>query len=60
MRDRVEYYASRLKELGKTVHYVEFEGKTHGFFTNDAYSEVSNEVLQEIKNFMTQNSDRSH
>lgn len=56
MRDRVEQYASRLKKFGKTVHYVEYQEKPHAFFTNDPYSPVSNQVLQEIKSFISQKS----
>ncbi|XP_027066785.2 strigolactones hydrolase CXE15 [Coffea arabica] len=53
LRDRVEDYARRLKEAGKKVEYVEFEGKYHGFFNNDPYSELGDRVLQEIKDWMS-------
>ncbi|XP_028119475.1 probable carboxylesterase 15 [Camellia sinensis] len=56
MKDRVEDYARRLKEMGKKIDYVEFEGKQHGFFTNEPYSDVANRVLQVIKDFMFVNS----
>ncbi|KAL5545643.1 hypothetical protein UlMin_005330 [Ulmus minor] len=56
LKDRVENYAKRLEEMGKKVDYVEFEGKEHGFFTNDPYSKNSFEVVQVIKQFMLQNS----
>lgn len=56
LKDRVEDYARRLKGLGKKVDYVEFEGKQHGFFTNEPYSDVSVGLLQLITNFMHQNS----
>lgn len=56
LRDRVEYYAKKLKEMGKKVEYVEFEGKQHGFFTNEPYSDVSDRVLQLITEFMLQHS----
>lgn len=56
LRDRVENYAMRLKEMGKKVEYVGFEGQQHGFFTNDPYSEISYQVLQVIKRFMLENS----
>ena len=56
LKDRVENYAKRLEEMGKKVDYVEFEGKEHGFFTNDPYSKNSYEVVQVIKQFMLQNS----
>ncbi|KAA8518423.1 hypothetical protein F0562_015897 [Nyssa sinensis] len=57
LKDRAEDYARRLKELGKKVEYVEFEGKQHGFFTNEPYSEVANTVLKLIQNFVSVNSD---
>ncbi|PSS01650.1 Carboxylesterase [Actinidia chinensis var. chinensis] len=56
LKDRVEDYARRLKELGKKIEHVEFEGKQHGFFTNEPYSDVANKVLQVIKNFILMNS----
>uniref|UniRef100_A0A5B6ZQX4 Putative carboxylesterase 15 n=1 Tax=Davidia involucrata TaxID=16924 RepID=A0A5B6ZQX4_DAVIN len=56
LKDRVEDYARRLKELGKKVDYVEFEGKQHGFFTNEPYSEVANGVLKIIQKFISENS----
>lgn len=52
MKDRVKLYADRLKELGKIARYVEFDGKQHGFFVNEPYSDVSESVLSLIKNFM--------
>ncbi|KAK9072733.1 hypothetical protein SSX86_009168 [Deinandra increscens subsp. villosa] len=52
MRDRVILYANKLKELGKKARYVEFDGKQHGFFTNEPYSEVSGSVLNLIKEFI--------
>ncbi|XP_004303415.1 PREDICTED: probable carboxylesterase 15 [Fragaria vesca subsp. vesca] len=56
LKDRVEIYSRRLKELGKEIEYVEFDGQQHGFLTNDPYSEVANEALQVIKRFMIENS----
>ncbi|PQM36277.1 putative carboxylesterase 15 [Prunus yedoensis var. nudiflora] len=56
LKDRVESYWRKLKELGKKIEYVEFEGQQHGFLTADPYSEVSNEALQFIKRFMIENS----
>ncbi|GJW45128.1 probable carboxylesterase 15, partial [Tanacetum coccineum] len=52
MKDRVQLYADRLKEFGKIANYVEFEGKQHGFFTNEPYSDVSESVLNLFKDFM--------
>lgn len=58
MKDRVKDYALRLRELGKKVDYVEFEGKEHGFFTNDPIScEVANQVLQLLRSFIIENLD---
>lgn len=56
MRERVYDYARRLKEMGKKIEYVEFEGKQHGFFTNDPYSEESTRLLRIIDRFMSENS----
>ncbi|XP_020239791.1 probable carboxylesterase 15 [Cajanus cajan] len=56
LKDRAAEYATRLKELGKNIEYVEFEGKEHGFLTHDLYSEVAEEVVQIIKRFMLENS----
>ncbi|KAL1821185.1 hypothetical protein ACET3Z_016054 [Daucus carota] len=55
MKDRIKEYAMRLKGMGKNVDYVEFEGKQHGFFTEDPYSEVSDQLLQLITKFMHNN-----
>ncbi|KAG5556330.1 hypothetical protein RHGRI_006809 [Rhododendron griersonianum] len=56
LKDRVEDYARRLKEMGKEIEYVEFEGHHHGFFINEPYSDAANRVLQLLKNFMDMNS----
>lgn len=53
LKDRVEGYATRLKEVGKRVEYVEFEGEHHGFFVNHPYSQASNTLLKLIQNFMS-------
>lgn len=57
LKDRVQDYAARLKGMGKNVKYVEYGGRQHGFFTNDAYSDVGNQVIQDIKKFMLESSD---
>ncbi|XP_030957402.1 probable carboxylesterase 15 [Quercus lobata] len=57
LKDRVEDYAKKLKELGKKIEYVEFEGKQHGFFTDHPFSEVAERVIQIIKGFVAENSD---
>ncbi|KAL8227124.1 hypothetical protein R6Q57_016956 [Mikania cordata] len=56
MKDRVKLYADKLKELGKITRYVEFDGKQHGFFTKEPYSDVSDLVLNLIKSFMLEHS----
>ncbi|XP_059646538.1 probable carboxylesterase 15 [Cornus florida] len=56
LKDRAEDYARRLKELGKKVEYVVFEGKQHGFFTNEPFSEDADGVLRIIETFMSENS----
>nr|GMD46325.1 probable carboxylesterase 15 [Ipomoea batatas] len=53
LKDRVENYAMKLKEQKKEVDYVVFQGKQHGFFTNDPFSDVSIQVLQELQHFMS-------
>ncbi|KAK8633615.1 hypothetical protein V6N13_014459 [Hibiscus sabdariffa] len=56
LRDRLEDYATRLRELGKKVEFVEFEGQQHGFFTDHPFSEVAGKVLQRIRDFILDNS----
>lgn len=56
MKDRIDDYSKRLKEMGKEVDYVEFKGEQHGFFVNQPFSQVAYKVLEEIKLFMTKNS----
>lgn len=56
LKDRAEDYAKTLKNFGKKVEYVEFEGKQHGFFTIDPNSEGANRLMQIIKHFIAENS----
>ncbi|XP_054809480.1 probable carboxylesterase 15 [Prosopis cineraria] len=56
LKDRAKDYAAKLKELGKNIDYFEFEGRQHGFFSHDSYSQVAEEVVQIIQGFMLQNS----
>ena len=58
LKDRAKDYAKKLKDMGKKIEYVEFEGKKHGLFTNDPYSEVGDSVLQVIQGFISQISDK--
>ncbi|KAJ1381443.1 Lipase, GDXG, putative serine active site [Sesbania bispinosa] len=52
LKDRAQDYARRLKNWGKNVEYVEFEGQQHGFFTIDPNSEPSNKLMLIIKQFI--------
>ncbi|KAF7804195.1 putative carboxylesterase 15 [Senna tora] len=56
LKDRAQEYAKRLKEKGKKIEYVEFEGREHGFFTQDPYSQVADQVMQILKRFIIENS----
>ncbi|XP_047152609.1 probable carboxylesterase 15 [Vigna umbellata] len=56
LKDRAKDYATRLKELGKNIEYIEFKDKEHGFLTHDSSSQVVQDLLQIIKHFMLQNS----
>ncbi|XVF07470.1 hypothetical protein REPUB_Repub06bG0141800 [Reevesia pubescens] len=53
LKDRAEDYARRLKDMGKEIEYVEFEGKEHGYFNYDPYSDAANETLRLIRRFMS-------
>lgn len=56
LKDRVEDYARRLKNWGKKVEYVEFEGQQHGFFTIDPNSEAANKLMLIVKQFVENHS----
>ncbi|KDP21934.1 hypothetical protein JCGZ_03072 [Jatropha curcas] len=56
LKDRVKDYAKRLTQMGKKIDYLEFEGKEHGFFTNNPYSESAFQVIEAIQKFMFHNS----
>lgn len=56
MKDRIDNYTKKLKEMGKEVDYIEYQGMQHGFFVNEPFSQVGNKVLEEIQNFMLKNS----
>lgn len=55
MKDRVEDYAKRLKQVGKDITFVEFEGQHHGFLTHNPCSHVSDQLCQLIKQFIFAN-----
>ncbi|KAJ1381446.1 Alpha/Beta hydrolase fold [Sesbania bispinosa] len=52
LKDRVEDYAKGLKNWGKNIDYVEYEGQQHGFFFIDLYSEPANKLMLVIKQFI--------
>ncbi|CAK9184646.1 unnamed protein product [Ilex paraguariensis] len=55
LKDRAEDYAKRLKNWGKKVEYVEFEGQQHGFFTINPNAQPAKELMLIIKRFLTEN-----
>ncbi|CAN0923364.1 Probable carboxylesterase 15 [Linum grandiflorum] len=54
--DRIRDYADKLKQMGKTIQYAEFEAEHHAFFTTTPESEAANSVMDLIKKFVTQHS----
>ncbi|CAA0818778.1 Probable carboxylesterase 15 [Striga hermonthica] len=56
MKDRIEDYYKRLKDMGKEIEYVEYEGQEHGFLYIQPFSEMANKVLQDINQFIHKNS----
>lgn len=56
LKDRAEDYAKRLKNWGKKVEYVEFEGEQHGFFTIHPKSQAAKDLMPILKRFITENS----
>ncbi|KAG4183794.1 hypothetical protein ERO13_A09G131800v2 [Gossypium hirsutum] len=56
LKDRAEDYATRLKDMGKKIEYVEFHGKEHGYFNYHPYSDAAIQTLQLINTFMSANS----
>ncbi|PPS15723.1 hypothetical protein GOBAR_AA04858 [Gossypium barbadense] len=56
LKDRGKEYAERLKNWGKKIEYVEFEGQQHGFFTIDPNSEPAKALMVIIKRFIVENS----
>lgn len=55
LRDRVENYARKLKEMGKKIEYVELEEEQHGYFTDHPLPAAAQRVIQFIKAFMADN-----
>lgn len=56
LKDRADDYAKKLKNWGKMIDYVEFEGMQHGFFTIDPNSQQARELMLIIKRFINENS----
>ncbi|XP_043701672.1 probable carboxylesterase 15 [Telopea speciosissima] len=52
LKDRITDYAKRLKEMGKVIQFVEFEGQEHAFITRNPDSAVANKLMQIIKDFI--------
>lgn len=55
LRDRLEDYSTKLKNLGKKIQFLEFHGQQHGFLTNHPFSEVAEKVIQHIRDFILEN-----
>lgn len=55
LRDRAVEYAEKLKEWGKPVEVVKFEGQQHGFFTTQPGSEPADKLMLSICRFMVEN-----
>uniref|UniRef100_A0A0D9WVT3 Alpha/beta hydrolase fold-3 domain-containing protein n=1 Tax=Leersia perrieri TaxID=77586 RepID=A0A0D9WVT3_9ORYZ len=51
MRDRVADYAARLRDMGKRVELVRFDGQGHGFFVMDPMGEASGELVRVVRRF---------
>lgn len=54
LKDRAQDYANKLKNWGKKIFYVEFEGQQHGFFTINPDSPPAKELMLVIKKFITE------
>ncbi|XP_047059021.1 probable carboxylesterase 15 [Lolium rigidum] len=52
LRDHVRGYAARLKDMGKTVEVVEFEGEQHGFSVLRPSGEALNELMRVLGRFV--------
>ncbi|CAL5076743.1 unnamed protein product [Urochloa decumbens] len=52
LRDRNLEYVRRMKEMGKPVEAVEFEGQGHAFFSLRPWSEAVDEMVRAVKGFM--------
>ncbi|XP_037417573.1 probable carboxylesterase 15 [Triticum dicoccoides] len=54
LRDRVLGYAARLKDMGKDVELVEFEGQQHGFSVLQPFAEAADELMRVLGRFVYQ------
>ncbi|CAN1251710.1 Probable carboxylesterase 15 [Linum perenne] len=54
--DRIRHYVEKLKLMGKTIQYAEFEGQHHAFLTAAPDSDAAKSVMELIKEFVTENS----
>ncbi|XP_047059986.1 probable carboxylesterase 15 [Lolium rigidum] len=52
LRDHVRGYAAKLKDMGKTVEVVEFDGEQHGFSVLQPFGEAANELLRVLRRFV--------
>ncbi|XP_044972203.1 probable carboxylesterase 15 [Hordeum vulgare subsp. vulgare] len=54
LRDRVLGYAARLKDMGKDVELVEFEGQQHGFSVLQPFGVAADELMRVLRRFVYQ------
>ncbi|KAE8796162.1 putative carboxylesterase 15 [Hordeum vulgare] len=52
LKDNQVRYAERMKAVGNDVELVVFDGKEHGFFSRDPWSETGGEVVRVVRRFM--------
>ncbi|WVZ61978.1 hypothetical protein U9M48_011782 [Paspalum notatum var. saurae] len=52
LHDRVAEYVARLKDAGKAVELVVFEGQGHGFFVREPCGEASDELIRVVRRFV--------
>ncbi|GJN23075.1 hypothetical protein PR202_gb10692 [Eleusine coracana subsp. coracana] len=52
LRDRDVDYVARLREMGKHVELVEFQGQHHGFFVVEPSGEAGTELVRVVRRFV--------
>jgi acetyl esterase/lipase len=52
LRDHVHEYAARLRELGKAVEIVDFEGEQHGFSVRQPFGQAADELHRVLRRFI--------